>query len=54
MRLTTKGRYAVTAMLDLALPFGSRASALSDISNRQNIPYRTLKSCFLSFVRRRW
>ena len=37
MRLTTKGRYAVTAMLDLALHEGGGPVSLSDISGRQEI-----------------
>ena len=37
MKLTTRGRYAVTAMLDLAINGGSRPVALADISSRQEI-----------------
>ena len=37
MRLTTKGRYAVTAMLDLALHAHNGPTSLSDISQRQEI-----------------
>ena len=37
MRLTTKGRYAVTAMLDLALHPEKGPVSLADISNRQGI-----------------
>jgi Rrf2 family iron-sulfur cluster assembly transcriptional regulator len=37
MRLTTKGRYAVTAMLDLALHFADGPITLADISKRQGI-----------------
>ena len=37
MRLTTKGRYAVTAMLDLALHKSQGPISLSDISSRQAI-----------------
>ena len=37
MRLTTKGRYAVTAMLDLALHGTDRPVSLADISGRQDI-----------------
>ena len=37
MRLTTKGRYAVTAMLDLALHKNQGPVSLSDISSRQAI-----------------
>ena len=38
MRLTSKGRYAVTAMLDVALHAESRAP-LADISERQGISF---------------
>jgi len=37
MRLTTKGRYAVTAMLDIALYGADRAVKASDVSARQGI-----------------
>ena len=37
MRLTTKGRYAVTAMLDLALHAQRGPVSLADISERQGI-----------------
>ena len=37
MRLTTKGRYAVTAMLDLALHKSEGPVNLADISQRQAI-----------------
>lgn len=37
MRLTTKGRYAVTAMLDLALHAQQGPVSLADISERQGI-----------------
>ena len=39
MRLTTRGRYAVTALLDLALQTSQQESAvsLSDIAKRQSI-----------------
>ena len=39
MRLTTRGRYAVTALLDLALQEQKHAMAvsLSDIAKRQEI-----------------
>jgi Rrf2 family transcriptional regulator, iron-sulfur cluster assembly transcription factor len=37
MRLTTKGRFAVTAMLDLAMQGGSRPVTLAEISRRQKI-----------------
>ncbi len=46
MRLTTKGRYAVTAMLDLALNAGDGPIALSDISVRQEISLSYLEQLF--------
>ena len=36
MRLTTKGRYAVTAMLDLSVNADKGPVNLSDISQRQD------------------
>lgn len=46
MRLTSKGRYAVTAMLDLALHSGQDPIALSDISARQGISLSYLEQLF--------
>ncbi len=46
MRLTTKGRYAVTAMLDLALYGGEHPVALSDIAQRQAISQSYLEQLF--------
>jgi len=46
MRLTTKGRYAVTAMLDLALHQESGPISLSDISKRQGISLSYLEQLF--------
>jgi len=46
MRLTTKGRYAVTAMLDLALHEGGSPVSLSDISARQEISLSYLEQLF--------
>jgi Rrf2 family iron-sulfur cluster assembly transcriptional regulator len=46
MRLTTKGRYAVTAMLDLSLNFGQGAITLADISERQGISLSYLEQLF--------
>lgn len=46
MRLTTKGRYAVTAMLDLALHDGGQPTALSEISARQGISLSYLEQLF--------
>ncbi|MBA3492571.1 MAG: Fe-S cluster assembly transcription factor [Gammaproteobacteria bacterium] len=46
MRLTTKGRYAVTAMLDLAIHQDSGLIALADISLRQGISLSYLEQLF--------
>ncbi|MFV2060524.1 MAG: Fe-S cluster assembly transcriptional regulator IscR [Gammaproteobacteria bacterium] len=46
MRLTTKGRYAVTAMLDLALHYDDGPITLSDISQRQGISLSYLEQLF--------
>lgn len=52
MRLTTKGRYAVTAMLDLALHEGEGPITLADIASRQGISLSYLEQLF-SRLRRR-
>lgn len=46
MRLTTKGRYAVTAMLDLALHYNEGPITLADISQRQGISLSYLEQLF--------
>jgi len=46
MRLTTKGRYAVTAMLDLAIHNDQGPIALADISSRQGISLSYLEQLF--------
>jgi len=46
MRLTTKGRYAVTAMLDLALHYDEGPITLADISQRQGISLSYLEQLF--------
>jgi len=46
MRLTTKGRYAVTAMLDLALNQGKGAVTLQDIALKQEISLSYLEQLF--------
>jgi len=46
MRLTTKGRYAVTAMLDLALQEGKRPVTLQDIAANQEISLSYLEQLF--------
>ncbi|MDG1943436.1 MAG: Fe-S cluster assembly transcriptional regulator IscR [Halioglobus sp.] len=51
MRLTTKGRYAVTAMLDLALNGTDRPVSLADISGRQDISLSYLEQLFAKLRR---
>ena len=46
MRLTTKGRYAVTAMLDLAIHYGQGPITLADIAQRQGISLSYLEQLF--------
>ena len=46
MRLTTKGRYAVTAMLDLALHEGKQPVTLQDIAINQEISLSYLEQLF--------
>lgn len=46
MRLTTKGRFAVTAMIDLALREGTGPVALAAISARQQISLSYLEQLF--------
>lgn len=46
MKLSTKGRYAVTAMLDLTLHAGSGPISLSEISGRQDISLSYLEQLF--------
>ncbi len=51
MRLTTKGRYAVTAMLDVALHAGVAPVSLADISDRQGISQPYLEQLFARLKR---
>ncbi len=46
MRLTTRGRYAVTAMLDLALHDKAGPVSLSEIAERQEISLSYLEQLF--------
>ena len=46
MRLTTKGRYAVTAMLDLAFHSDAKPVILTDIAARQTISLSYLEQLF--------
>lgn len=52
MRLTTKGRYAVTAMLDLAIHTNTEPVTLADISQRQDISLSYLEQLFARLRRR--
>ena len=46
MRLTTKGRFAVTAMIDLAMRHGEGPVTLAGISERQKISLSYLEQLF--------
>jgi Rrf2 family transcriptional regulator, iron-sulfur cluster assembly transcription factor len=52
MRLTTKGRYAVTAMLDLALHCDQGPISLAGISKRQEISLSYLEQLFAKLRQR--
>jgi Rrf2 family transcriptional regulator, iron-sulfur cluster assembly transcription factor len=52
MRLTTKGRFAVTAVLDLAMRQGKGPLALAEISARQKISLSYLEQLFGKLRRR--
>jgi len=47
MKLSTKGRYATRAMLDLALHSGKGPVLIKDISQREEISKRYLEQLFL-------
>ena len=51
MKLSTKGRYAMIALSDLANPRNSDVSTLSDISKRQNISLPYLEQLFVKLRR---
>ena len=52
MRLTTKGRFAVTAMIDLAMRDGKGPVTLADISAHQKISLSYLEQLFGKLRRR--
>ena len=52
MKLTTKGRFAVMAMADLAMQLGSDPVTLSEISARQRISLSYLEQLFGKLRRR--
>lgn len=47
MKLSTKGRYGVKAMVDLAIHYGSEPISIKIISQRQNISEYYLEQLFL-------
>ena len=51
MKLTTRGRYAVTAMLDLAIHGEQRPVALAEITGRQEISLSYLEQLFAKLRR---
>ncbi|MEM7060574.1 MAG: Rrf2 family transcriptional regulator [Pseudomonadota bacterium] len=51
MKLSTKGRYAVTALADIALNGGDAPVALADISDRQDISVAYLEQLFVKMRR---
>ena len=51
MRLTTKGRYAVTAMLDIALHSDGDPVSVMDIAERQDISSAYLEQLFSKLKR---
>ncbi|MFP6834576.1 MAG: Rrf2 family transcriptional regulator, partial [Pseudomonadales bacterium] len=51
MRLTTKGRYAVTAMLDIGLHRQQGPVSVVDIADRQNISASYLEQLFSKLKR---
>ena len=53
MKLTTKGRYAVTAMLDLALHEAKGPVNLADIAKRQEISLAYLEQLFAKLRKNR-
>ncbi len=52
MRLTTKGRFAVTAIVDLGMRHGSGPVTLAEISRRQKISLSYLEQLFGKLRRR--
>jgi len=51
MRLTTKGRYAVTAMIDIALHRSSGPVSVTDVADRQAISSAYLEQLFSKLKR---
>ena len=53
MKLTTKGRYAVMAMADLASIGGEKPISLTEVSLRQNISLAYLEQLFLKLKKKK-
>ncbi len=51
MKLSTKGRYAVMAMVDLAVHSGGRPVSLADVAERQEISLSYLEQLFAKLRR---
>jgi len=51
MKLSTKGRYGVKAMVDLAINYGEQPVSIKSISERQNISEYYLEQLFSSLRR---
>jgi Rrf2 family iron-sulfur cluster assembly transcriptional regulator len=51
MKLSTKGRYAVTALADIALNGGAQPATLAEISERQDISVAYLEQLFVRLRR---
>ena len=54
MRLSSKGRYAVMAMVDLARHGSDRPVSLADIATRQEISLSYLEQLFGNWADRGW
>ncbi|AHE98840.1 Rrf2 family transcriptional regulator [Thioalkalivibrio paradoxus] len=52
MKLTTKGRYAVTAMLDVAMHAQQRPVSLADVARRQHLSLSYLEQLFARLRRK--
>ena len=50
MKISTKGRYALQLMLDIALQPSNRPVALKDVSKRQNISFKYLEQIMPSLT----
>ena len=51
MKLSTKGRYAIIALADLALQGGGELSSLGEIAKRQDISLNYLEQLFVKLRR---